>query len=167
MASRWRRPWRRRWRAKRWALSTPITSKLWRWMRTLWRSLIGLLTAIALLAGLAVPGLAMRTGFSGIESLPERAGARQGFQLLRSARDAQNLRALGHQVAVVRDVKVGSYEASATEVGDPHARFLPQIRDCVAHIAEHVHHDLKQGLFRWCSAATSIPASPMAAISTR
>jgi RND superfamily putative drug exporter len=31
---------------------------------------------------LAVPGLAMRTGFSGIESLPERTGARQGFQLL-------------------------------------------------------------------------------------
>ena len=40
------------------------------------------LVCVALLSGLAVPALGMRTGFSGIESLPERAGARQGFQLL-------------------------------------------------------------------------------------
>lgn len=77
----------------------------------------------------------------------ERRGTDMGPSAIHVAGVVPRLRALGHQVAVVRDVKVGSYEASATEVGDPHARFLPQIRDCVAHIADHVHHDLKQGLF--------------------
>ncbi len=41
-----------------------------------------LLVTAALLACLAVPALGMRTGFSGIESLPASADARQGFERL-------------------------------------------------------------------------------------
>lgn len=77
----------------------------------------------------------------------ERRGTDMGPSAIHVAGVVPRLRALGHRVAVVRDVKVRSYEASAAEVGDPAARFLPQIRECVSHISDHVFHDLQQGLF--------------------
>ncbi len=83
----------------------------------------------------------------GLDLGGERRGTDMGPSAIHVAGVVPRLRALGHQVAVVRDVKVGSYEASAADVGDPRARFLPQIRDCVAHIAKHVFSDAQQGLF--------------------
>ena len=52
---------------------------------TLWTTrhpVAGLVLAAVLLIGLALPALDMKTGFSGIEALPERIGSRQGFQIL-------------------------------------------------------------------------------------
>jgi arginase len=74
-----------------------------------------------------------------------RRGTDMGPSAMHVAGLVPRIGELGHRVVEVHDVSVRSFEAAAP--GDPRARFLPQIRDCVAEVADRVHHALERGRF--------------------
>jgi arginase len=74
-----------------------------------------------------------------------RRGTDMGPSAMHVAGLVPRIAELGHRVVDVHDVMVRSFEAATP--GDPRARFLPQIRDCVAEVADRVHHALERGRF--------------------
>jgi arginase len=74
-----------------------------------------------------------------------RRGTDMGPSAIHVAGLVPRLTSIGHRVVDVRDVEVRTAETAT--VGDPKARFLPIIRDCVAEIADRVAHHLEHGRF--------------------
>lgn len=74
-----------------------------------------------------------------------RRGTDMGPSAMHVAGLVPALHAIGHHVVDVHSIEVRSFEA--TVPGSPNARFLPQIHDCVAEIADRVHHALLRGRF--------------------
>lgn len=74
-----------------------------------------------------------------------RRGTDMGPSAIHVAGLVPRLHGIGHRVVEVRDVDVPSSESTAS--GSTNARFLSQIHDCVAQIADRVHFDLQHGRF--------------------
>ncbi len=74
-----------------------------------------------------------------------RRGTDMGSSAIHVAGLVPELQHLGHSVVEVHDVLVRS--AESTMVGSPNARFLTQIHDCVAEVADRVHHMLEARRF--------------------
>lgn len=75
-----------------------------------------------------------------------RRGTDMGPSAIHVAGLIPRLHEIGHRVCDVATIEAASFEA-VSDAGDPKARFLPQIRDCVAEIADRVHHALLQRRF--------------------
>jgi arginase len=74
-----------------------------------------------------------------------RRGTDMGPSAMHVAGLVPRLGDLGHKVVNVHSIETHPFEAA--DPGNPRARFLPQIRDCVADIADRVHHALEKGCF--------------------
>jgi arginase len=74
-----------------------------------------------------------------------RRGTDMGPSAMHVAGLVPRLAEIGHRVTGVHTIETLSFEG--TDPGNPNARFLPQIRDCVAEIADRVHHALEAGAF--------------------
>jgi arginase len=74
-----------------------------------------------------------------------RRGTDMGPSAMHVAGLVPRLHEIGHTVREVHSVRVDSFEA--LDAGDPKARFLRQIVECTAEIADRVEHALQHGRF--------------------
>ncbi len=74
-----------------------------------------------------------------------RRGCDMGPSAIHVAGLVPRLTELGHRIVKVQDVGVQSMESS--DVGNPHARFLTQIRDCAIQVADLTYAALRDGQF--------------------